>query len=106
MAKDKVDDAILFRDLSDESLQKLWDFAVTSYKDDDEGVMTERLFDGEDVPDWTKAEIRFLKRVLEDHYRNWNAKSWGDGYECEEITGYTTPSGDKIYVLSYSGYGD
>lgn len=106
-AQEKLNDSTLFKELSDESLNKLWKYAVTDWKKSDEGIINCNRFDKDDVKDeWSEAEIRFMERVLEDNYRLWNFKSWGYGFECSNIDSIVTPHGDKVYAISYSGYGD
>ena len=57
--------------------------------------------------DFTDSMITFMNYIFEDSWKCWTWDSWGYGYEEGEIEEFTTAKhGDKVVVMSYSGYPD
>ena len=55
---------------------------------------------------FTEDMTSFIKEIMFKSGRLWVWDNWGYGYEESDIDQITTPHGDVVYALSYSGYSD
>lgn len=55
---------------------------------------------------FTKDMIAFLKERMSNSGLLWVWDNWGYGYDESSIEDITTPHGDVVYALTYSGYCD
>lgn len=93
--------------ITDEQLKSMFDWLISLIKKTDEV----RGFYFEDYKEefdksFTKDMISFIKDIMADCGRLWTWDNWGYGFENFSIDELTTPHGDVVYALSYSGYDD
>ena len=93
--------------ITDEQLKSMFDWLISLIKDRDEV----RGFYFEDYKEefdksFTEDMISFIKDIMADCGRLWTWDNWGYGFENSSIDELTTPHGDVVYALSYSGYDD
>ena len=93
--------------ITDEQLKSMFDWLISLIKDRDEV----RGFYFEDYKEefdksFTEDMISFIKEIMADCGRLWIWDNWGYGFENSSIDEFTTPHGDVVYALSYSGYDD
>ena len=93
--------------ITDEQLKSMFDWLISLIKETDEV----RGFYFEDYKEefdksFTKDMISFIKDIMVDCGRLWTWDNWGYGFENSSIDELTTPHGDVVYALSYSGYDD
>ena len=93
--------------ITDEQLKSMFDWLISLIKETDEV----RGFYFEDYKEefdksFTKDMISFIKDIMADCGRLWTWDNWGYGFENSSIDELTTPHGDVVYALSYSGYDD
>ena len=55
---------------------------------------------------FTEDMIAFLKERMSNSGLLWVWDNWGYGYDESSIEDITTPHGDVVYALTYSGYCD
>lgn len=95
--------------ITDEQLKQMFDWLISLIKEEkdirgyyfDSGEYDEK-FD----KSFTEDMIAFLKETLSNSGLLWVWDNWGYGYEESDIDQITTPHGDVVYALSYSGYCD
>ena len=93
--------------ITDEQLKSMFDWLISLIKETDEV----RGFYFEDYKEefdksFTEDMISFIKDIMADCGRLWVWNNWGYGFENSSIDELTTPHGDVVYALSYSGYDD
>lgn len=93
--------------ITDEQLKSMFDWLISLIKETDEV----RGFYFEDYKEefdksFTEDMISFIKDIMADCGRLWVWDNWGYGFENSSIDELTTPHGDVVYALSYSGYDD
>lgn len=93
--------------ITDEQLKSMFDWLVSLIKETDE-VRGFYFKDYKEEFDksFTKDMISFIKDIMADCGRLWTWDNWGYGFENSSIDELTTPHGDVVYALSYSGYDD
>ena len=93
--------------ITDEQLKSMFDWLISFIKET-EDVRGYELDDFEEEFDesFTKDMTAFIKELMEDSGRLWVWENWGYGYDESDIDEITTPHGDVVYALSYSGYCD
>ena len=93
--------------ITDEQLKSMFDWLISLIKETDEV----RGFYFEDYKEefdksFTEDMLSFIKDIMADCGRLWTWDNWGYGFENSSIDEITTPHGDVVYALSYSGYDD
>ena len=93
--------------ITDEQLKSMFDWLISLIKETDEV----RGFYFEDYKEefdesFTEDMTSFIKNIMADCGRLWVWDNWGYGFENSSIDELTTPHGDVVYALSYSGYDD
>ena len=93
--------------ITDEQLKSMFDWLISLIKETDEV----RGFYFEDYKEefdksFTEDMVSFIKDIMADCGRLWTWDNWGYGFENSSIDELTTPHGDVVYALSYSGYDD
>lgn len=93
--------------ITDEQLKSMFDWLISLIKKTDE-VRGFYFKDYKEEFDksFTKDMISFIKDIMTDCGRLWTWDNWGYGFENSSIDEFTTPHGDVVYALSYSGYCD
>ena len=93
--------------ITDEQLKSMFDWLISFIKET-EDVRGYEFNDFEEEFDesFTEDMIAFIKELMEDSGRLWVWENWGYGFENSSIDEFTTPHGDVVYALSYSGYCD
>ena len=93
--------------ITDEQLKSMFDWLISFIKET-EDVRGYEFNDFEEEFDesFTEDMIAFIKELMEDSGRLWVWENWGYGYSESDIDEITTPHGDVVYALSYSGYCD
>ena len=91
--------------ITDEQLKSMFDWLISLIKENDEV----RGFYFEDYKEefdksFTEDMISFIKEIMADCGRLWIWDNWGYGFDNSSIDELTTPHGDVVYALSYSGY--
>ena len=93
--------------ITDEQLKQMFDWLISFIKEREE--VRGYYFDGykeEFDKSFTEDMVAFLKELMSDCGMLWVWDNWGYGYEESDIDQITTPHGDVVYALSYSGYCD
>ena len=93
--------------ITDEQLKSMFDWLISFIKET-EDVRGYEFNDFEEEFDesFTEDMIAFLKETMSDSGCLWVWENWGYGYSESDIDEITTPHGDVVYALSYSGYCD
>lgn len=93
--------------ITDEQLKSMFDWLISFIKENKD-VHGYEFDDFEDEFDesFTEDMIAFIKEIMVDSGRLWIWDNWGYGYSESDIDQITTPHGDVVYALSYSGYDD
>ena len=93
--------------ITDEQLKSMFDWLISFIKET-EDVRGYEFNDFEEEFDesFTEDMIAFIKELMEDSGCLWVWENWGYGYSESDISEITTPHGDVVYALSYSGYCD
>lgn len=93
--------------ITDEQLKQMFDWLISfiKEKEDIRGYYFDE-YESEFDKSFTKDMIAFLKEKMSDTGMLWVWDNWGYGYEESSIDEITTPHGDVVYALSYSGYSD
>lgn len=93
--------------ITDEQLKLMFDWLISFIKENKD-VSGYEFDDFEDEFDesFTEDMIAFIKEIMVDSGRLWIWDNWGYGYSESDIDQITTPHGDVVYALSYSGYCD
>lgn len=93
--------------ITDEQLKLMFDWLISFIKENKD-VHGCEFDDFEDEFDesFTEDMIAFIKEIMVDSGRLWIWDNWGYGYSESDIDQITTPHGDVVYALSYSGYDD
>lgn len=93
--------------ITDEQLKSMFDWLISFIKENKD-VSGYEFDDFEDEFDesFTEDMIAFIKEIMVDSGRLWIWDNWGYGYSESDIDQITTPHGDVVYALSYSGYCD
>ena len=93
--------------ITDEQLKQMFDWLISFIKEKEE-VRGYYFDDYEEEFDksFTEDMIAFLKETMSDCGMLWVWDNWGYGYSESDIDQITTPHGDVVYALSYSGYCD
>ena len=93
--------------ITDEQLKSMFDWLISFIKEK-EDVSGYEFDDFEEEFDksFTEDMTAFIKELMEDSGRLWIWDNWGYGYSEYDISEITTPHGDVVYALSYSGYCD
>lgn len=91
--------------ITNEQLKLMFDWLISFIKEN-EDVSGYEFDDFEDEFDesFTEDMIAFIKEIMADSGRLWIWDNWGYGYSESDIDQITTPHGDVVYALSYSGY--
>lgn len=91
--------------ITDEQLKLMFDWLISLIKENKD-VHGYEFDDFEDEFDesFTEDMIAFIKEIMVDSGRLWIWDNWGYGYSESDIDQITTPHGDVVYALSYSGY--
>lgn len=91
--------------ITDEQLKSMFDWLISFIKENKD-VHGYEFDDFEDEFDesFTEDMIAFIKEIMVDSGRLWIWDNWGYGYSESDIDQITTPHGDVVYALSYSGY--
>lgn len=95
--------------ITDEQLKQLFDWLISFIKEEED--IRGYYFDSNEYDEkfdksFTEDMIAFLKETMSDSGLLWVWDNWGYGYEESDIDEITTPHGDVVYALSYSGYCD
>ena len=93
--------------ITDEQLKSMFDWLISFIKET-EDIRGYEFNDFEEEFDesFTEDMIAFLKETMSDSGCLWVWENWGYGYSESDIDEITTPHGDVVYALSYSGYCD
>ena len=93
--------------ITDGQLKLMFDWLISFIKENKD-VSGYEFDDFEEEFDksFTKDMTAFIKELMEDSGRLWIWDNWGYGYSESDIDQITTPHGDVVYALSYSGYCD
>lgn len=93
--------------ITDEQLKQMFDWLISFIKEKEE-IRGYYFDDYEEEFDksFTEDMVAFLKETMSDCGMLWVWNNWGSGYEESDIDQITTPHGDVVYALSYSGYCD
>ena len=93
--------------ITDEQLKSMFDWLISFIKEiEDVRGYEFNDFEEEFDESFTEDMIAFIKELMEDSGRLWVWENWGYGYDESDIDQITTPHGDVVYALSYSGYSD
>ena len=93
--------------ITDEQLKSMFDWLISFIKEiEDVRGYEFNDFEEEFDESFTEDMIAFIKELMEDSGRLWVWENWGYGYNESDIDEITTPHGDVVYALSYSGYCD
>lgn len=93
--------------ITDEQLKSMFDWLISFIKEiEDVSGYEFNDFEEEFDESFTEDMIAFIKELMEDSGRLWVWENWGYGYDESDIDQITTPHGDVVYALSYSGYCD
>ena len=95
--------------ITDEQLKQLFDWLISFIKEEKD--IRGYYFDSDEYDEkfdksFTEDMIAFLKERMSDSGLLWVWDNWGYGYDESDIDQITTPHGDVVYALSYSGYSD
>lgn len=95
--------------ITDEQLKQMFDWLISLIKEEED--IRGYYFDSDEYDEkfdksFTEDMIAFLKETLSNSGLLWVWDNWGYGYEESDIDQITTPHGDVVYALSYSGYCD
>ena len=95
--------------ITDEQLKQLFDWLISFIKEEKD--IRGYYFDSDEYDEkfdksFTEDMIAFLKERMSDSGLLWVWENWGYGYDESDIDEITTPHGDVVYALSYSGYSD
>ena len=95
--------------ITDEQLKQLFDWLISFIKEEKD--IRGYYFDSDEYDEkfdksFTEDMIAFLKERMFDSGLLWVWDNWGYGYDESDIDQITTPHGDVVYALSYSGYSD
>ena len=95
--------------ITDEQLKQMFDWLISLIKEEED--IRGYYFDSDEYDEkfdksFTEDMIAFLKETLSNSGMLWVWDNWGYGYEESDIDQITTPHGDVVYALSYSGYCD
>ena len=93
--------------ITDEQLKQMFDWLISFIKEQEE--VRGYYFDDykeEFDKSFTEDMVAFLKELMSNSGILWVWDNWGYGYEESDIDEITTPHGDVVYALSYSGYCD
>lgn len=93
--------------ITDEQLSQMFEWLISFIKENEE-VKGYRFDQYEEKFDKTFTEDMnaFIKETMYDAGYLWVWDTWGYGFSESSIDEITTPHGDVVYALSYSGYSD
>lgn len=93
--------------ITDEQLSQMFGWLI-SFIEKNKDIKGYRFDDYEENFDnsFTEDMTAFIKEIMWKAGRLWIWDTWGYGYEEFSIDKITTPHGDVVYALSYSGYSD
>ena len=93
--------------IADDQLKSMFDWLISFIKEtkDVSGYYFDD-YEEEFDESFTEDMVAFIKELMEDSGRLWVWENWGYGYSESDIDEITTPHGDVVYALSYSGYCD
>ena len=91
--------------ITDDQLKLMFDWLISFIKEtkDVRGYEFDD-FEEEFDKSFTEDMIAFIKELMEESSYLWVWDNWGYGYSESDIDEITTPHGDVVYALSYSGY--
>jgi hypothetical protein len=93
--------------ITDEQLTQMFGWLM-SFIEKNKDIKGYRFDDYEENFDksFTEDMTAFIKEIMWEAGCLWIWDTWGYGYEESSIDKITTPHGDVVYALSYSGYSD
>lgn len=95
--------------ITDEQLKQLFDWFIPFIEE--ERDVKGYYFDSDEYDEkfdksFTEDMIAFFKERMANSGLIWVWDNWGYGYDESDIDHITTPHGDEVYALTYSGYCD
>lgn len=93
--------------ITDEQLSQMFEWLISFIKEKEEvkGYYFDEYAEEFDKT-FTEDMASFIKETMSDAGYLWVWDTWGCSFSDSSIDKITTPHGDVVYALSYSGYSD